>query len=94
MIHCNTARIACQFAELLSKVDGRTGQLLEDAPHRVRANESAIVKIVPLKPMCVETYAECPSLGRFTVHDMRRIVAIGVIQTVEKRTINTSMKSN
>ncbi|KAJ1528272.1 translation elongation factor EF-1 alpha, partial [Cladochytrium tenue] len=35
-------------------------------------------------PMCVESYAEYPPLGRFAVRDMRQTVAVGVIKAVEK----------
>jgi elongation factor 1-alpha len=44
----------------------------------------AIVKLVPSKPMCVESYNEYPPLGRFAVRDMRQTVAVGVIKSVEK----------
>lgn len=36
----------------------------------------------PTKPMCVETFAEFPPLGRFAVRDMKRTVAVGVIKSV------------
>jgi elongation factor 1-alpha len=41
--------------------------------------------MIPLKPMCVEKFADYPSLGRLVVRDMRQIVGIGTIQEVEKR---------
>ena len=36
------------------------------------------------QPMCVETFAQYPPLGRFAVRDMRQTVAVGVIKAVEK----------
>jgi len=30
-----------------------------------------MIKLVPTKPMCVETFAEYPPLGRFAVRDMK-----------------------
>ncbi|KAI9324306.1 elongation factor 1-alpha 1-like protein [Zopfochytrium polystomum] len=48
------------------------------------SGDVAIVKMVPTKPICVESYAEYPPLGRFAVRDMRRTVAVGVVKTVEK----------
>ncbi|KAK8624567.1 hypothetical protein V6N13_065904 [Hibiscus sabdariffa] len=44
-----------------------------------------MVKMIPTKPMVVETFTEYPSLGRFVVRDMRRTVAVGVIKSVEKK---------
>lgn len=60
------------------------GKKLEDSPKFVKSGDSAIVKMVPSKPMCVEAYTEYPPLGRFAVRDMRQTVAVGVIKAVEK----------
>ena len=32
--------------------------------------DSAIVKLVPLKPLVVETFVDYPPLGRFVMRDM------------------------
>jgi elongation factor 1-alpha len=61
-----------------------TGKKLEDNPKFVKSGDSAIVKMVPSKPMCVEAYTDYPPLGRFAVRDMRQTVAVGVIKAVEK----------
>jgi len=84
VLDCHTAHIACKFAELIEKIDRRTGKKLEDAPKFVKSGDAAIVKMIPTKPMCVESFAEYPPLGRFAVRDMRQTVAVGVIKAVEK----------
>merc|ERR1719151_545687 len=61
-----------QFAEILEKVDRRTGKSTEDAPKFIKSGDAAIVKLIPSKPMCVEPFAEFPPLGRFAVRDMRQ----------------------
>jgi elongation factor 1-alpha len=85
VLDCHTAHIACKFAELLQKVDRRTGKPLEEAPKSVKSQEACIVKLVPTKPMCVEKFAEYAPLGRFAVRDMRQTVAVGVVKDVEKK---------
>ncbi|KAJ2851523.1 translation elongation factor EF-1 alpha [Coemansia brasiliensis] len=85
VLDCHTAHIACKFVELLEKIDRRSGKKLEDNPKFVKSGDSAIVKMVPSKPMCVETYTEFPPLGRFAVRDMRQTVAVGVIKAVNKK---------
>jgi elongation factor 1-alpha len=57
---------------------------IEDAPKFVKSGDSAIVKMIPSKPMCVEAFTDYPPLGRFAVRDMRQTVAVGVIKSVEK----------
>lgn len=86
VLDCHTAHIACKFAELLQKIDRRTGKSLEDNPKFVKSGDAAIVKMIPSKPMCVEAFTEYPPLGRFAVRDMRQTVAVGVIKKVEKST--------
>jgi elongation factor 1-alpha len=86
VLDCHTAHIACKFAELLKKVDRRSGKELEDNPKSVKSGDSCIVKLVPSKPMCVESFAQYPPLGRFAVRDMRQTVAVGVIKDVTKKT--------
>jgi len=46
-----------------------------------------MVNLVPSKPMCVETYAAYPPLGRFAVRDMRQTVAVGVIKGVRHSSV-------
>jgi len=85
VLDCHTAHIACKFAELLEKVDRRSGKTLEEAPKFLKSGEAAMVKMIPSKPMCVEKFSDYPPLGRFAVRDMRQTVAVGVIKEVEKK---------
>ena len=84
MLDCHTAHIACKFAELIEKIDRRTGKSIEAAPKFVKSGDACIAKLVPSKPMCVESYNEYPPLGRFAVRDMRQTVAVGIIKAVDK----------
>jgi len=93
VLDCHTAHIACKFAELLQKVDRRTGKPLEEAPKSVKSQEAAIIKLVPTKPMCVEKFSEYAPLGRFAVRDMRQTVAVGVVKEVEKKVGGSGTKT-
>jgi elongation factor 1-alpha len=85
VLDCHTAHIACKFAEILTKVDRRSGKELEKEPKNIKSGDAAIVNLVPTKPMCVESFSEYPPLGRFAVRDMRQTVAVGVIKEVTKK---------
>jgi len=85
VLDCHTAHIACKFQEIKSLIDKRSGAVKEENPKGLKRGDSGIVKLIPQKPMCVESYTEYPPLGRFAVRDMRQTVAVGIIKSVEKR---------
>jgi len=58
---------------------------MEDNPKFVKSGDACIVKLLPSKPMCVESFTDYPPLGRFAVRDMRQTVAVGVIKAVTKK---------
>jgi len=84
VLDCHTAHIACKFAQLIEKIDRRTGKSIENEPKFIKSGDAAIVKMEPSKPMCVEAFTDYPPLGRFAVRDMRQTVAVGVIKSVDK----------
>ena len=93
VLDCHTSHIACKFAELKSKIDKRTNKEIEANPKFVKSGESAIVKLEPMKPMCVEAFNQYPPLGRFAVRDMKQTVAVGVIKAVDKSTTTQGVKT-
>jgi len=85
VLDCHTAHIACRFAEFLYKVDKRTSTRVEGVVESLKKGDSAIIKIEPTKPLCVEAYADYAPLGRFAVRDMKKTVAVGIVKAVEKQ---------
>merc|ERR1712168_1658696 len=88
VLDCHTAHIACKFAELLQKVDRRSGKVQEENPKMVKSGDAALVKLVPSKPMFVESFKEFPALGRFAVRDMRQTVAVGIVLEAAKQELS------
>jgi len=84
VLDCHTAHVACKFDELKQKIDRRSGKVLEEAPKLVKSGDAAMINLLPSKPMCVESFADYPPLGRFAVRDMRQTVAVGIIKSVDK----------
>ncbi|CAN0881324.1 Elongation factor 1-alpha, partial [Linum grandiflorum] len=79
------ANFTSQFSEILTKIDRRSGKELEKEPKFLKNGDAGMVKMIPTKPMVLETFSQYPPLGRFAVRDMRRTVAVGVIKSVEKK---------
>lgn len=82
VIHIGTAQTACTFAELISKT---TKGAKVDKPDILKNGDSAIVKMIPVKPFVVESFKDFPQLGRFAVRDMGQTVAVGVAIQVTKK---------
>jgi len=85
VLDCHTAHIACKFHEIQSRIDRRTGKVIEEEPKSIKAGDSALIILKPTKPMSCETFNEYPPLGRFAVRDMKKTVAVGVIKACEKK---------
>jgi elongation factor 1-alpha len=91
VVDCHTAHIACKWQTIVSKIDRRSGKILEESPKFVKSGDAAMVDLVPQKPMCVESFSVYPPLGRFAVRDMRQTVAVGVIKKTEKKVVEGKM---
>lgn len=85
IVDCGCNHITCTFEEILSKIDRKTGEVLEKQPEFIKNGDSAFVKMVPLKEMVVECFSDYPPLGRFAIRDMNMTVAIGIIKEVSKK---------
>jgi elongation factor 1-alpha len=86
VFHCHTAQTACTITELIKKLDPKTGGVLEASPKFLKTGDVAIIKVVPTKPLCLESAKDFPELGRFAVRDMGMTVAAGMVLSVTPRT--------
>jgi elongation factor 1-alpha len=85
VLHAHTAQAAGTIIEIISKLDPRTGQPMEEKPKSVKTGDAALVRIQPLRPLCIETFKEFPELGRFAMRDMGSTVAAGVIREITQK---------
>lgn len=68
VLDCHTTHVTCQFAELKEKLDRRTGKKMEDHPQLLQSGDAATVRLVPSKPMCVESFFTYPPLGTVAIY--------------------------
>lgn len=85
VIHAHTAQIACKFTELIKKINPRTGETVEEKPAFLKTGDGALVKLEPLRPISIETYAEIPQLGRFAIRDMGTTIAAGIVKEITQK---------
>ena len=84
VFHAHTAQVACRIVELISKLDPRTGNVVEKNPQFLKTGEAGVVRVQPTKPLVVEKVKEIPQLGRFAIRDMGMTVAAGMVVDIEK----------
>ncbi len=82
VMHIHTAQTAVKFVELIEKIDPRTGQVVEKNPSFLKTGDAARVKLRPLTPVALETYADFPELGRFAIRDSGMTIAAGIVREI------------
>ena len=86
VFHIHTAQVACQFTELVKKLDPATGQTLQEKPDMLKNGDAAIVKVKPAKPLVIEKQSDIPHMARFAIRDAGNTVAAGMcIDYVKKQ---------
>ncbi len=86
VFHVHTAQVPCQFIELVSKLDPRSGQVLQEHPDFIKNGDVAIVKLKPIGNLVLETADTNAYMSRFAIRDAGATVAAGVCKSlVEKK---------
>jgi peptide chain release factor subunit 3 len=86
IMHAHTTREEVTIAviyvlrqEILHKIDKKTKRKSKHAPPFMRQGDVCIVRIEGTRNICLESYEDYPQLGRFTLRDENRTVAVGKI---------------
>ncbi|KAJ2064324.1 translation termination factor GTPase eRF3 [Coemansia sp. S146] len=79
VLHVHTAVAEVTMTKLLHKIDIKTGRKSRLPPPFVKHKDACTVRIVTNKAICVEKFADYPQLGRFTLRDEGKTIAIGKI---------------
>jgi len=84
VLHVHTEQVACEFAELISKIDPRTGATVEQKPAYLKTGDAALVRFRPIRPISIEVFSDIPPLGRFAIRDMGMTIAAGIVKEITK----------
>jgi elongation factor 1-alpha len=85
VLHTHTCTIATTFSELITKLNPRTGQAVEEKPAFLKTGDGAIVRLRPLRPIVLEEYAKIPQIGRFAIRDMGTTIAAGIVKEITEK---------
>ncbi|MGI0089019.1 MAG: elongation factor 1-alpha C-terminal domain-related protein, partial [Nitrosopumilaceae archaeon] len=85
VMHAHTAQVAATLVAFEAKINPQTGAAEEKDPKFLKAGDSAIVRIRPVRPLPIETFQEFPELGRFALRDMGATIAAGVVKEITEK---------
>jgi len=85
VFHIHTAQVACQFVEIVKKLNPATGQEVTENKDILRNGDAAIVKLRPLQPLVIEKQGEIPQMSRFAIRDSGVTVAAGMCIDMTKK---------
>ena len=85
VMHAHTAQVAATIVAFESKINPQSGAEEEKDPKFLKAGDSAIVRIRPVRPLPIETFQDFPELGRFALRDMGATIAAGVVKEITEK---------
>ncbi len=85
VFHIHTAQVACQFVEIVKKLDPRTGAEVTENKDFLRNGDAAIVKLRPTQPVVIERNKEIPQMSRFAIRDSGVTVGAGMCIDLVKK---------
>ncbi|KAI9001409.1 eukaryotic polypeptide chain release factor 3 [Trametes punicea] len=79
VMHCHTLAEEVTLAALLHYFDKATGRKSRKPPQFAKRGQKIVALIETAEPVCVERFVDYPQLGRFTLRDEGKTIAIGKI---------------
>lgn len=82
-VHVRTAKSACKMSKIVWKMGKKTGNEKIDNPPFLERGETAEIEFIPQQPIYLETFENCPGLGRVAVMDSNQLVMLGKVIDVK-----------
>lgn len=82
VLHVHSLIEEVTIAALLHLIDKKTNRKSKRPPQFAKKGQKVIVRLETLTPVCVEAFEDHPQLGRFTLRDEGKTIAIGKITKV------------
>jgi elongation factor 1-alpha len=88
VFHIHTSQIACQFVEIVKKMNPATGEEITTDKEILRNGDAAVVKLKPVQPIVIEKNSEIPQMSRFAIRDSGTTVAAGMCIDLVKKDLS------
>jgi elongation factor 1-alpha len=88
VFHIHTAQVACQFVEIVKKINPATGQEVTENKDILRNGDAAIVKLRPVQALVIEKNGDIPQMSKFAIRDSGVTVAAGMCIDLVKKDLS------
>lgn len=88
VMHVHTLAEEVTLSALLHYFDKATGRKSKKPPQFAKKGQKVVALIETLAPICVERFTDYPQLGRFTLRDEGRTIAIGKITRLVEKSVD------
>ncbi|KAL9712682.1 translation termination factor GTPase eRF3 [Leucoagaricus gongylophorus] len=93
VLHVHTLSEEVVLSKLLHYFDKATGRKSKKPPQFAKKGQKVVALIEATAPICVERFSDHPQLGRFTLRDEGRTIAIGkVTKLLEHTTMDEAVE--
>ncbi|MGH0130126.1 UNVERIFIED_CONTAM: hypothetical protein FKN15_041177 [Acipenser sinensis] len=79
VLHIHTCIEEVQISALICLVDKKTGEKSKTRPRFVKQDQVCIARLRTAGTICLETFKDFPQMGRFTLRDEGKTIAIGKV---------------
>ncbi|KAK2829692.1 hypothetical protein Q7C36_017682 [Tachysurus vachellii] len=79
VLHIHTCIEEVQLTALICLVDKKTGEKSKTRPRFVKQDQVCIARLRTAGTICLETFKDFPQMGRFTLRDEGKTIAIGKV---------------
>ena len=79
LIHVRTGKCSCAMEKIEWKMGKKTGNQKVENPDFIERGESGVVTFIPKQQFYLESFDDCPGLGRIAVMDSNQLVMMGKV---------------
>ena len=87
VFHIHTSQVACQFVEIIKKINPATGAEVQENKDILRNGDAAIVKLRPTQPVVIEKNSVIPQMSKFAIRDSGVTVAAGMCMDITPKVL-------
>ena len=88
VLHIHTAAEECAVGKIISTIDAKTGKPRKERFMKSFKSGSVMIKLE--QSICLEKFDNIPQMGRFTLRDEERTIAIGMVTGLPKSAVGGS----